>query len=65
VILFDEQEATEPRQGLFDAGDVIGTIGAGLAGYGIWLIYPPAAFIFGGIALMALAAAMAYRKARI
>jgi hypothetical protein len=60
----DQQEETAPRTSILDIGDLLGAIGAGLAGYGIWLIFPPAAFIFGGIALMALAAAMAFKKAR-
>ena len=53
-----------PRAPIIDAGDVIAVVGAGVAGYGVWLIYQPAAFIFGGLALMGVAFAAAVKKAR-
>ena len=35
--------------------DVVGLIGVGVVGHGIWQIYPPAAFIFIGVTLMTIA----------
>lgn len=57
-----EQEQSKSGR-IVDLGDVFGLAGAGLASYGTWLIYPPAAFIFSGVILMAMAAAMAFKKA--
>lgn len=35
--------------------EVIGTLGAAIAGYGAWLHYPPAGFMVGGGVLVGLA----------
>jgi hypothetical protein len=35
--------------------EVIGVVGAALAGYGAWLHYPPAGFMVGGGVLIGLA----------
>lgn len=35
--------------------EIIGVLGAGLAGYGAWLHYPPAGFMVGGGIFVALA----------
>ncbi|MDB5582151.1 MAG: hypothetical protein JWR80_7327 [Bradyrhizobium sp.] len=59
-----EDEELPPAPSIIDVGDVIGVIGAGVAGYGVWLIYQPAAFIFGGVALIGVAFVTAIKKAR-
>ena len=41
--------------------DIIGVTGVGLASYGTWLIYPPAAFILAGVLFMAVALLAARR----
>lgn len=38
-----------------DIHDIIGVAGVGLASYGTWLIYPPAAFILAGVLFMVVA----------
>ncbi len=38
-----------------DARDLVGIAGLGLLGTGVWLVYPPAALIVVGSALLALA----------
>jgi hypothetical protein len=38
-----------------DARDVLALIGLALLGYGLWLVYPPAAFIVPGAALFGIA----------
>lgn len=35
--------------------EVVGTLGAAIAGYGAWLHYPPAGFMVGGGVLVGLA----------
>lgn len=35
--------------------ELMGTLGAGVAGYGAWLHYPPAGFMVGGGVLIGLA----------
>ena len=35
--------------------EIMGTLGAGIAGYGAWLHYPPAGFMVGGGVLIGLA----------
>lgn len=41
--------------------DAAGLAGAGLIGYGAWLIYPPAGFITGGTLILAGTLLMARR----
>ena len=51
----ERPEGRARRYGAF-ACDVIGVSGLGLAAYGVWLVYEPAAFIIGGLVMVAAAA---------
>lgn len=41
------------------ATDLIAITGVGLAGYGLWQVYPPAAWIASGVLLVVVAVAVA------
>jgi hypothetical protein len=45
-----------------DVRDVVGIVGLALLSYGVWQIYPPAAFIAAGAILIAAAVALARVK---
>lgn len=54
------------RAALADAAvDAMALAGAGLIGYGAWLIYPPAGYISGGVMLVIAAVAAARRRAAV
>ncbi len=42
------------------AVDVVGLMGGGLTGYGLWLVYPPLVWICGGLALLIPAVMVTY-----
>lgn len=43
--------------------DLVGLGGLGAIGYGIWLIFTPAAFIFAGLSMLAISILLARRSA--